>query len=180
MSASASTRLVALLVTALMVVVATAAGAETRWAEFKPRQMAFTIDMPGEWTLAERKTSRPGDDQVQLHMASVKVNGRAYMTVYWSVPGDKVAALSTTQLLDAARAGILSSGKDKLRSEKRVTIGEFPAREIIVDSSDSKVYVMRYLAMKNVMIQAVVAGPPGVEQELDTTRFLTSLKHIGS
>ena len=179
MSRSAFKSVVALLVIAAMVSVATPGHGETKWAEFRPRDAAFAIDMPGEWTLAERKSARAAPGEQPMHMASVKVNGRAHMTVYWAVPADKLAALSTTSILDATREGIVSNGRDRLRSERRVTIDAYPARELIVEAADSKVYAVRYALMNNVMVQAVVAGPPGVEQEVDTTRFLTSLKPIG-
>jgi hypothetical protein len=178
MAAPALVRVVALLLNALVLSLATPCAAQSQWMEFSPRDAGFVIEMPGEWTLSERKTSRPAADELLMHMASVKMNGRAYMTLYLFLPEDKVAGQSMTLTLDGIREGILKNNRDKLRSEKRLVIGEFPAREIIIDAADSKVYVARYLVMKNVMIQAIAAGPPGIEQEPDTSRFLASLKPI--
>jgi hypothetical protein len=173
------TRLRTLFAAAVIAAIATPCAAQTSWGEFKPRDAAYKIEMPGEWTLGEKKSSSPSGGEIPMHMASVKVNNRVYMTIYFSIPEEKVAGQSVTAMLDSTRNGVLSNGKDTLRSEQRVTVGGYPAREIIIDSPNSSVFVARFFFMRNMMVQAVVAGPPGVEKEPDTARFLASLKPVG-
>jgi hypothetical protein len=178
MSRPSPARLRTLLAAAAIAAIATPCAAQASWGEFKPRDAAYTIQMPGEWTIGERKAPTPSGE-LPMHMASVKMNNRAYMTIYFSVPEEKVAGQSITAMLDGVRNGVISNGKDTLRSEQRVTVGQYPAREIIIDSPGSSVFVARFFFIRNTMVQAIVAGPPGVEKEPDTVRFLASLKPVG-
>jgi hypothetical protein len=53
-----------------------------------------------------------------------------------------------------------------------------PAGQIIVDAPNQIVIKMRYILMESTLVQAIVAGPQGIELEPNTTRFLGSLKIV--
>src|SRR5258707_15830152 len=109
-------------------------------------------------------------------MATAEVRNRAYMTMYMTLPVQSLEGKPISPILDNARDGSVSNVKGTLRDEKRIVIGEFSAREIIIDAPNSFVLVQRFFLMRNVLVQALVAGPNGVETEPDTIRFLTSIK----
>jgi hypothetical protein len=148
------------------------------WTKYQPSNLGYSIDMPAEWTVTERKTSpRPGNDYI-LHAATARADNRTYLVVQMPVPPEKLQGVSAAAVLDGIRNGALAKVKGTLRSETHINIGEFSGREIIVDGPNSNVFVARLVLMNNAVVQAIVAGPQGVERESSTRRFLSSLEPL--
>jgi hypothetical protein len=147
------------------------------WAEYRPEGIGYSLEMPGEWTLTvdENKTAV---GPVKSYTALVDQGTRAYMSMYSFYPPEKVVGKPVTPLLDGARDGAVTSSSGKLRSEQRIVVSNLPAREIIIDTPQKIVLVLRYTLMQNTLIQAIVAGQQGVELEPNTKRFLGSLKIV--
>jgi len=146
-----------------------------QWAEFHPPDAKYSVEMPGEWTMTVNEVSTDVGS-VKAHMATVTLGDRAYMTMYSAYPPEKVRGKAVTPILDGARDGAVGNVEGgKLRKEERLLISNLPARQIIVDTP-SLMIVARMFMLDVFLIQALVAGPNGIDSEPTTMRFLNSLK----
>src|SRR4029450_9005116 len=115
---------------------------------------------------------------LKAYLASVDTDDRAYMTMYISYPEKATQGRSPAVMLDGARDGAVANVKGKLRKEEKLTLGSAVARQIIIDAPNNVVLVSRFLMLEKTLVQVLVAGPPNIENEPDTKRFLGSLKLV--
>jgi hypothetical protein len=156
--------------------IAQPAAAQT-WTEYKPEGVGYAVDMPGTWTTTAQDTPT-AVGPVKVHMATVDTGAVAYMSMYNEYPAQLVKGQPVAPILDGARNGAVQNVKGTLRQEDKITISNFEARQLIIDSPRGIVIEMRYFMKDNVLVQALVAGPPGIENQPDTKRFLESLKVV--
>lgn len=148
------------------------------WAVFRPEGVGYSLEMPGEWNVSERQLPSAVVGTLTAHLASVSVDDHVYMTMYAGYPPGEIEKRPVTVLLDAARDGAVKKlNGSRLRSEQNLRINNLPARTIIIDA-EGTVTILRFFILKNTFIQALVIGPPGVETEADTKRFLDSLQVV--
>ena len=146
------------------------------WADYRPEGVGYSIELPGEWKIVTQPVTS-GRFTINLHTATVTFKGRAYYSIYSSIPEDR-QHWSVTEILDDARNGAVANGKGQLRSEERVLISNLPARYIIIDLPGNFVAAMRFFVLESSLVQGTVVGPPGIESEPDTKRVLGSLKVV--
>jgi hypothetical protein len=147
------------------------------WLEYRPIGVGYAVDMPGRWT-TQVQDIKTAAGLVKLHIATVDLGQRGYVSMYSQYPEAAVKATTPDAILDNGRNGAVANVKGKLRSEERFLLSNFSARQIIIDSPGDQVIVLRYFLMDNTIIQAIAAGPPSFENEPNTTRFVTSLKVV--
>lgn len=148
------------------------------WIEFRPAGAGYSVELPGEW--------RPSTQDVpsafgplKARRAAVTVGRRTFITMSIVYPEAALRAQPADTMLDGTRDGLVANVKGKLRSEQRLTVNDLPAREIVIDAPNNLVVVARYMLLRNVMVQALLAGQRGIESEKDTRYFLDSLKVAG-
>jgi hypothetical protein len=98
--------------------------------------------------------------------------GVTYFASYLDYPSDIVAGVSQKTLLDRVRTGHLNGRT--LRRERRIGISGHPARELIAETPDGIVLVIRSAYVAPRLYQWIVEGRPGVEDDPDTLKYLDS------
>lgn len=152
------------------------AGAQS-WAEYRPPGIGFALEMPSGWT-AQVQDIGTAIGPVKGYMVSIETGGLAYLSMYIPYPPDKVRGKPLGPILDGAREGAVSNVKGHLRSEQQVTFGSYPGRRIIIDAPGDLVLVHEFFMMDATLVQAVVVGHAGVENDANAQRFLGSLKVV--
>jgi hypothetical protein len=152
------------------------ASAQT-WTEYRPAGVGFSLEMPGQWT-ADVKDIDTAIGLVKGYMASIEMEGRAYLSMYIPYPPDRVRGKPVQPILDGARDGAVSNVHGHLRSEEQVTVGNFAGRQLVIDAPNDLVLVHKFFMMDAILVQAVVVGHPGVEKDPSTLHFLQSLKLV--
>jgi hypothetical protein len=156
--------------------IAQQAAAQT-WAEYRPEGVGYAVEMPGQWTVTSQDTST-AVGSVKVHMATVDMGAVAYMSMYNEYPAQLINGNPVAPILDGARNGAVQNVKGTLRQEDKITISNLEARQLVIDSPRGIVIKMRYFLLANVLVQALVAGPPGIEDQPEAKRFLDSLKVV--
>ncbi|TWT01165.1 hypothetical protein [Reyranella sp. CPCC 100927] len=167
--------LLSALIIALAAVCAVLPAHAQSWQEYKPAGAGYRIELPGTPDVKSREQPTPAGNAT-VTMARVAQGKSGYLTshaVYQAgaLPSDPQLAL------DNARDGVLKNGK--LVSEKRLTIGDTPARRLVLESSGQVVHLL--IAVKgNMMYQALYHQPQGGDLPPDVERFMSSFKLVKS
>ena len=162
-------RALLLLIVALVAIPARASAQS--WAEYRPPGIGFALEMPNGWATQVQDIDT-AIGPVKGYMASIETGGLAYLSMYIPYPPDKVRGKPVQAILDGAREGAVSNVKGHLRSEEQVTFGNFPGRKIIIDAPGDLVLVHEFFMMDATLVQAVVVGHAGVENNPSAKRFL--------
>lgn len=167
----------------LCLVITAAASAQSasaqNWAEFRPQGVGYALEMPGEWTITE-ETENTKVGPLQVHIATVDLGSHVYMTMYAEYPKAAIAGQPVTPILDGARDGAVSQSHGSLRTEQRILVSNYPGREIIVDGPQGVVLIDKFFLLDNKLVQAMLAGPRGLETEPGSKKFLDSLQVVGT
>jgi hypothetical protein len=165
-----------LLIAITLVLIPVRAGAQA-WAEYRPAGGGFSLEMPGGWN-TEVMNIDTAIGRVKGYTATVEVGAVGYMSMYIPYPPDAVRGRPVETMLDGARDGAVANVHGTLRSEEHVTIDNHPGRQIIIDAPNNMVLVQKFFVLDATLIQAIVGGHPGIEQDPNTIRFLQSLKVV--
>jgi hypothetical protein len=159
----------------LLVFVGAAPVAAQTWVELRRDEIGYRVEMPGKWKdqINELKTDA---GPVKLHMAIVDAGNRAYIAGHSTYPEAAVLGRPVSEILDNARNGAAGNVKGKVRTERPVTISGIEGREVIIDAPNSALIIVRYLMLKNTLVQALIAAMGDAEKDPATTRFLESLQ----
>ncbi len=148
-----------------------------QWSTYQPVGAGFSIDLPGEPAI-ESETSESAAGPVETHSASVEVGQAGYVSMYTIYP--ESTGMEADEALDAARDGMLEDGKGELREEKRLTIGDLPARRVSLYDTESKLVIVNLMVYRrNTLYQSIYAAPPDQENTDNSRRFFASFKLIG-
>jgi hypothetical protein len=139
----------------------------------------YSIEMPGEWTVTAADIPTQWGP-VKTSTAEVDVASEFYITMYTVYPAEVMAGRSVNAILDRGREAAISNAKGTLRSEETVSVGDLPGRQIIVDAPGDLVVVVRFFLKDNTLIEALVAGHPGIESQPNAKRFLESMKTVST
>ena len=164
-----------LLIVIALVSIPTRGVAQT-WSEYRPAGAGFALEMPGQWT-TDVTNIDTAVGTVKGYSATVEAGGRGYMSMYIPYPPDQVHSRPIEGMLDGARDGAVANVHGHLRSEERITVNNHPGRQIVIDTKDM-VLVQRFFVLDATLVQAIVGGHAGVENEPDTIRFLQSLRVV--
>lgn len=106
------------------------ASAQT-WTEYRPPGAGFRVELPGTPKIVTEKEKLKNGKSLRLTAASVDIGGgTTFMAMRDAYPRGSVAG-DRERLLDGARDRAV--GANTLRSEKRLTIGGAPIRQIVID-----------------------------------------------
>ena len=142
------------------------------WSEVRPEGGRYRVLMPGTPEISKEPIALPDGRTVQMFQAAIETPNAAYLGTHVDYPADLVRRAPPDTLLDNVRNG--SAKGHTLRSEQRLTISGNPGREYVIARANGVILVTRSFLVGNRLYQIIVAGRPGVEQQMETRRFLES------
>jgi hypothetical protein len=146
------------------------------WVVVSPGDGASSISMPGSPKEATQKVNTPAGD-IDVHTFIFEQSEVAYSIIYSDFPDALIASRDTEKMLDGARDGAISSVKGTLTAETKITLAEFPGRELKIEAPDGKhTVVSRVYLVKNRLYQVAVATPKDASVGDDVAKFFSSFK----
>ena len=159
------------------------AGCESSpWKDFHSKEGGFSVSMPGT-PVEKRQAYHTQAGPVEAHFFTVEADrgSLVYMVVYGDYPEALMAANDREMLLDAARDGAVGNIQGTLVSERTVSLGGHPGRELQVLSADGKLALrMRIYLANNRQYQVVAVMPKETRSTEDRDRFLDSFRLTGN
>jgi len=156
----------------LLVGLSSAANAQ-QWKEYRPSGEGYRIDFPGTPTEDTRRVQTHAGT-VELRTSAMGLGNQAFIAIRSDYP-PTVDLRNPQAALDRARNGSLVKAKGILRSEQRLTIGDAPARHVLIDLPDSNQLADAIMVMQgHHLVQAVYVGPNTPRETPDAQRFLSS------
>ena len=152
------------------------------WMEYRPAGEGFRVEMPAKPEVASQELYTALGPVKQI-VAKIEFVDRMFAVSYVDIPEDKSGreVPDAEKRLDGARDGAVKNtsasvgSKATLRSEKRMNVGGYPAREIIVDvAAVNLVNVMRIVIVKNRAYFLGFTSFAGAEGKSEVSRFLDS------
>ena len=159
---------------ALAVFVAAPALAQN-WVEHKPEGVGYRVEMPETPKISARDVPT-AVGPIKTTMALVDRGAIGYIVSHNDYPAAAIAGKSPDDMLDGIRGGQV--GQHKLRSEEKITMGDKPARHLIIDTAQGQVVVSRIVMVQNRLFQALYVGPKGSEESADAKRFIASFQLV--
>lgn len=132
----------------------------------------FTVNFPGSQAPTEKDRTTPKGNL--NHTALLDLGNAAYVTA-WADMGELEA--EADKVLDGARDGALGSMNAKLLSEKKLTIGGFPARLLDIESSQPHLRGKAMIILRDqrlISVMGFAAAEIYEEKVLDS--FINSFK----
>lgn len=140
----------------------------------------FVVSVPGKPEVYKDVTEKDGGiwRVYEVDQGSVDYS----IDYYVSATGRKAGSLDAR--LDALRDAVVRSLKGKLRNERRFSLGETRATEMIIDLPEkdqtikARFYVRHDQASRDISYKTVVVGPAGYDANPNTARFLDSFHFV--
>jgi hypothetical protein len=160
------------------------AGANKGWSEFRTPGADFVMSVPSKPDVYKNVTEKDGG---VWRVYTVDRGDVAY-TIDYYMSGTGRKATPPDARLDALRDGIAHAMKGKLRAERRFSLGENRATEVVIDVPEAKdedaymikarFYVRRDQAGRNISYKTWVVGPPDYDADPNAARFLDSFHFV--
>jgi len=159
------------------------AGCESSpWKDFHSKEGGFSVATASTHE-EKRKAFHTQAGPVEAHFFTVEADrgSLVYMVVYGDYPEALMAANDREMLLDAARDGAVGNIQGTLVSERTVSLGGHPGRELQALSSDGRLSLrMRIYLANNRQYQVVAVTPKETRSTEDRDRFLNSFRFTGN
>lgn len=148
------------------------------WKPFTPKKGGFTALFPGNPIEQFQNIRTPGGKNIEMFLYVLELKkGEGTLAVGFSdYPADVFQTGNDDKRLDNARDGAVSSAKGKLKSEKRISLGSAPGRELLIESESRGSVRTRLYAVKSRLYQTMVVGPKKLVDSKEATKFLDSLQ----
>lgn len=164
------------LVVAVLVSMGSSALAQ-QWIEYHPPGAGYRIEFPG----------RPAEDTREvvtnvgkIHMitSAVEIGDKVFLTITSRYP-EHLTMGDPEKNLDGARNGSLRKINGTLRREERLSVGDAPARRLLIDiPQDNQAAGAVMVLDGHRLVQAIYVGPRGTEEAPEVRRFLSSLSPV--
>ena len=141
------------------------------WVEHKPDGIGYRDEMPAAPAITTRDVPT-AVGPIKATMALVDRGAVGFIVSHNDYPPQAIAGKSPDDLLDGIRSGQV--GRHTLRAEEKITIGDKPARHIVIDTAQGQVIVTRIVMVESRLFQAIYVGPKGSEDGNDAKRFIAS------
>lgn len=164
------------------VLVAAAPVSANEWKEFKSELGRYSVQFPGPpLQRTQRNDTKLGklDQKVSLFSqndAADAKNDVFYAAAFLDYPKDGIAKYSPDELLDFARDSAVANVKGTLIHEDKITVNNFPGRELKIAAPGDLVLTARIYQVKTRAYQAFVVSNKDRESKESTKRFLDSFK----
>jgi hypothetical protein len=145
-----------------------------KWVEYKPQGAGYRVEFPEPPKQSQDEIST-GAGPVRMQVA--QFGGDAdivYIAIYSDYP---VGALPTEPqaALDAARDASVKNVNGILREDKKITVGDKPARRLLIDIPEGRRIGAALIVLDgNRLYRAVCVAPAGQENSVDLKKFLDS------
>ena len=161
-----------------------ACGGNDGWSEFRTPGTDFVMSVPSKPEVYKDVVERDGG---VWRVYTVDQGDVAYSIDYY-MSGMGRTATSLDARLDALRDGIARAMKGKLRAERRFSLGDNRATEVVIDVPEAtdkdaymikaRFYVRRDQAGRDISYKTWVVGPPGYDANPNAVRFLDSFHFV--
>ena len=146
------------------------------WIVVTPGDGASSISMPSTPREEIQRVTTPAGD-IDVRTFVFEQEDIAYSITYTDFPEALIATRDTEKMLDSARDGAISSVQGTLSAETKITLEEFPGRELRIDMSDGKhTAISRIYLVKSRLYQLSIAMPKEDSSSDDITKFFSSFK----
>lgn len=149
----------------------------TKWETVS--EGGITVQMPGKPTKQPQTTQTPLGP-ININMLMVDKGAEAYMVAYNEFPAAAAARVPDPQiLLNSGRDGALRNVNGKLQSERPVTLGSYPGREIVGEGNTQGkdvVFTARIYWANPRLVQVIYMREKSKAESPDGKKFLDSLK----
>lgn len=146
---------------------------QAEWPKFKSTEENFVISMPGE--PEQERNSAPGPFGNGHHIYSVESNGISYTISNSVFENPPARPKDIKRALDLARDLLLTVSVGKLLSDRDISLGGFPGREVRIEK-DKKIWSLRAYIVKGRMYQLMTTEPKAKEQSPETSKFFDSFQ----
>jgi hypothetical protein len=151
-----------------------------RWKEFTSSEGRFSVLMPGTPTDQAQKVNSPVG-VIDLHVFVVEQSGAQYLVAYNDYPDAMVKTGDPEKVLDGARNGIVANVRGRLLSEVKITLQQFPGRELKVMVPDgAQMMQTRLYFVKNRLYQVGAVTSEADASSKDIPKFLESFKLLAN
>jgi len=142
----------------LAVSLGSAQAADPAWQELKPAGIGFRVELPDKADIKPQEVNgRMAYSAVVAIDKSVAGADLVFLVKY--AASDKTPGPETEALLEQVVKTI--SDGNKLLSDKKETIGAFPARRFAIEDADKDTTEMRDVITDKYFIQLIFLGPAG-------------------
>ncbi|HEX5706554.1 MAG TPA: hypothetical protein VFX96_04625 [Pyrinomonadaceae bacterium] len=147
--------------------------AAPKWETVKAGGMS--IDMPGKPS-RQTQTVQSAGGPVEVHLIGIDRGSEGFMVSHNEFPAVIANALTDTKtLLDAGRDGALKNADGKLISERDLTLGGHPGREVVGEVPSKKTaFTLRVYWVKPHLYQVIYLHPQASAVTADGRKFLDS------
>jgi hypothetical protein len=170
-------RLFLLIIPLLLATCLSACG--TKPQEFKsgPGKFSVMTTIPLKETTQDLESE---GGKIKLYLFAGQEGNIGYFVSYCDYPPEVAKPDKAEQMLDGARNGAVSNARGKLVSETKVSLGDNPGRELVIDAvSPHELAVTikgRLFMVKNRLYQIMVVSPRGEAGAAGNDAFLKSFK----
>ena len=166
----------------LLLVALILAGCASRPKEFRSAAGKFSVEAPIPLKEQVQPIDTPAG-KIDAHIFMAESKTIAYVVAYADYPEQVVSQSNPELVLNGARDGMVGNVNGKLVLETRITINNYPGREVVVDvkmpdGKDGTVKARLYL-VKNRLYQVEVVTTKGEVAITTINSFLDSFKLIG-
>ena len=155
----------------------TLAGAQAvqaqQWIDHRPNGGGYRVAFPAQ-PIEDGRNVDTTLGAVKMRTTAVEIDGRIFMTIDSVYPANLPMGDPESDL-DLVRDGGVQNVNGKLLSEERLSIGNAPARRVVIDIPHSNQAAEALIVLDDHrLFQAVYVGPRGTQSTEQANRFLSS------
>ncbi|MCW3054515.1 MAG: hypothetical protein JWN14_3685 [Chthonomonadales bacterium] len=145
------------------------------WQTFAPEGGDFSVSMPG---VPQKETVQANSPfgPVTVNIYSLQTGALDYYVGYTEYPEGKITAANTEALLTQTTESMHKKPNVKFVSEKKMTLNDFPGRDMVLDSQAPSQLHQRFFLVKNRMYVFSAEYPPNHDYSKEVDRYLASFK----
>ncbi|WIM09802.1 hypothetical protein [Enhydrobacter sp.] len=143
-----------------------------QWRQYQPDGGSYRIDFPGQPAEDVREVVTDVGP-VRLRTSSITIGDKIFMTITSHYPRH-VAMGDPQKNLDGARDSTIRKVDGTLRAEKRLDVGDKPARHLLIDLPRGNLADALLVLDDHQLLQAIYVGPQRAEEPPEARRFLGS------
>lgn len=136
-----------------------------RWQAFESAAGRYKVAFPAAPVMKQGKLRTDIGVVVSTRHTAEGVDA-TYDVTYNDYPKDGIARLSSATLLETTRDGLVFQSKGHLASDRPITLGKVPGRELEIMGEDGMLYRIRLLLAGIRLYQlTAMARPPALPEE---------------
>jgi len=146
------------------------------WKPFLSKDGGYEVLVPGIplESIQIAKTGL-GTLEVKMLLVELKKENAAFVVSFADFPEGAFKGADDDKRLNFAKTGAVTSAKGKLKSEKKITLGKHPGRELLIEN-DKGALRTRLYAVDMRLYQTIVSGSKTFVFGKEAERFLDSFK----